>query len=107
MRPAIQRIRDRFQTVWEVSSLSIRIHLVNQGLGVAFVNSKLLQEHPVCKQFAIMKSVPYSDIERQVGIYYKVGKTLSTGAENFIAICKNYCCALFHFDLVFAIKNLT
>ena len=47
MRPAIQRIRDSFKSVWEVSSLSMRIHFVDQGLGAAFIDSKLLEEHPV------------------------------------------------------------
>src|SRR5690606_33190714 len=32
-RPTLPRLRDRFHSVWEVSSLSLRVHLVDQGLG--------------------------------------------------------------------------
>ena len=35
MRPSLQRLRDHFSTVWEVSSLSLRIHMVKEGMGVA------------------------------------------------------------------------
>lgn len=31
LRPSVQRLRDRFQSVWEVSSLSLRVHLVDQA----------------------------------------------------------------------------
>ena len=48
MRPSIQRLRDQFSTVWEVSSLSLRIHMVEQGMGVTFMDRKLLREHPTC-----------------------------------------------------------
>jgi DNA-binding transcriptional LysR family regulator len=89
-RPAIARIRDRFQSVWEVSSLSIRIHLVEQGLGVTFVNGKMLSDHPACRDFVAIDGVAYGDIERQVGIYYKAGKTLSSGADEFIKICTDF-----------------
>jgi LysR family transcriptional regulator, benzoate and cis,cis-muconate-responsive activator of ben and cat genes len=90
MRPAIQRIRDRFKSVWEISSLSMRIHLVNQGLGAAFIDSKLLEDHPVCRQFKIMQELPYGTIERQVGIYYKSGKTLNDSAKQFIELCLSF-----------------
>jgi DNA-binding transcriptional LysR family regulator len=89
-RPAIARIRDRFQSVWEVSSLEITIHLVEQGLGVAFVNGKMLSDHPACRDFVAINGVAYGDIERQVGLYYKAGKTLSSGAEEFIKICSDF-----------------
>ncbi len=88
MRPAIQRIRDRFKSVWEISSLSLRIHLVAQGLGVAFINNKLIEEDPICRQFTVLTGLPFGTIDRQVGIYYKAGKTLSNSAEQFVAMCR-------------------
>jgi len=90
MRPAIQRIRDRFKSVWEISSLSLRIHLVEQGLGVAFINHKLLAEDPVCQQFTTLKDLPFGRIDRQAGIYYKAGKTLSPSAQEFVALCREF-----------------
>ena len=90
MRPAINRLRDRFQSVWEISSLSLRIHLVDQGMGVAFIDGKLLNEHPVCRQFELIENLPYNNIERQVGVYCKAGKTLSPISERFIELCEEY-----------------
>lgn len=90
MRPAIQRIRDRFKSVWEVSSLSMRIYLVDQGLGAAFIDSKLLEEHPVCRQFEALEGFSFGSIERQVGLYYKKGKNLNGSCEAFIDLCKEF-----------------
>jgi DNA-binding transcriptional LysR family regulator len=90
LRPANQRIRDRFKSVWEVSSLSMRIHLVEQGLGLAFINSKLLRDHPQCQSFVAIEGVSYGSIERQVGLYYKAGKTLSPSAQRFIELCLEF-----------------
>jgi len=90
MRPSLVRLRDRFSSVWEVSSLSLRIHLVEQGMGVTFIDRKLLQEHPQCQGFTIMDDVSFGRIDRQVGLYFRAGKNLSDSGQNFISICQRY-----------------
>ncbi|OED38966.1 hypothetical protein AB833_17525 [Chromatiales bacterium (ex Bugula neritina AB1)] len=90
MRPAIQRIRDNFKSVWEVSSLRMRIHFVDLGLGAAFIDSKLLDDDPVCRQFVTLDGIPFGSIERDVGVYYKKGKKLSASSGAFIEICKQF-----------------
>jgi len=90
MRPSIQRIRDQFSTVWEVSSLSLRIHMVAEGMGVTFLDRKLLQEHPTCAMFQIMDDISFGRIEKQVGLYYRAGKAPSESASNFIALCERF-----------------
>ena len=90
MRPSIQRIRDQFSTVWEVSSLSLRVNMVAQGMGVTFIDRKLLQEHPLCHDFRIMDDVSFGRIDRQVGLYFRSGKNLSGSALQFITLCKRY-----------------
>jgi DNA-binding transcriptional LysR family regulator len=90
MRPSIQRLRDQFSTVWEVSSLSLRIHMVDQGMGVTFLDRKVLQEHSSCGTFQIMDDVSFGSIDKQVGLYYRAGKTLSDSARQFIALCQEY-----------------
>ncbi len=90
MRPSIQRLRDQFSTVWEVSSLSLRIHMVAQGMGVTFIDRKLLREHPSCADFRIMDDVSFGRIDKQVGLYYRAGKNLSESAMNFIALCERF-----------------
>ncbi len=90
MRPSIQRLRDQFSTVWEVSSLSLRIHMVAQGMGVTFIDGRLLREHPQCRDFTIMDDVSFGRIEKQVGLYYRSGKKLSGSARDFIALCEAF-----------------
>lgn len=90
MRPAIQRIRDHFATTWEISSLSLRIHLVDQGQGLAYLSSKLLQEHPICREFDVVDELSFGSIERQVGLYYREGRRLEEGAQRFIDQCSAF-----------------
>jgi DNA-binding transcriptional LysR family regulator len=90
MRPSFQRLRDQFSTVWEVSSLSLRMHMVEQGMGVTFVDRKLLQEHPACAGFHIIDDVSFGSIDKQVGIYYRAGRQVSDTARSFIRLCEEY-----------------
>ncbi|MFK8049932.1 MAG: LysR family transcriptional regulator [Halioglobus sp.] len=90
MRPALLRLRDQFSTVWEVNSLSLRIHMVEQGMGVTFIDRKMLVEHPQCREFKIMDDVSFGRIDRQVGLYFRAGKNLSDSASNFVSLCQRY-----------------
>lgn len=90
MRPSIQRLRDQFSTVWEVNSLSLRIHMVDQGMGVTFIDRKLLQEHPGCADFHIMDDLSFGTIAKQVGLYYRAGRHLTDSANNFISLCERF-----------------
>ncbi|NQX89689.1 MAG: LysR family transcriptional regulator [Halioglobus sp.] len=88
LRPSIQRLRDQFSTVWEVNSLSLRIHMVKQGMGVTFMDRKLLNEHPDCNKLRIMSDVSFGRIDKEVGIYHRAGKSLSHSAKSFIILCR-------------------
>lgn len=88
LRPSIQRIRDQFSTVWEVSSLSLRIHMVDEGMGVTFLDRKLLEEHPTCASFRIMDDVSFGTVDKEVGLYYRAGRSVSVSARDFIALCR-------------------
>lgn len=90
MRPSIQRLRDQFSTVWEVTSLRLRIHMVAQGMGVTFIDRKLLEEHPQCRAFDIMDDVSFGRIDKEVGLYYRAGRQPSAGAGSFIALCERF-----------------
>jgi len=90
MRPSIARLRDQFSSVWEVSSLSLRVYMVAQGMGVTFFDRKLLQEHPLCHDLEIMDDVSFGRIDRQVGLYFRSGKNLSSSARQFIALCERF-----------------
>jgi DNA-binding transcriptional LysR family regulator len=84
MRPSIQRLRDQF------SSLSLRIYMVAEGMGVTFIDRKLLEEHPSCANFRIMDDVSFGRIDKQVGIYYRARSSLSDSATDFIALCQRH-----------------
>jgi len=90
MRPSILRIRDQFSTVWEVNSLSLRIHMVAEGMGVTFIDRKLLKEHPACADFHIMDDVSFGSIAKEVGLYYRAGRHLSASARNFMGLCERF-----------------
>lgn len=90
MRPSIQRIRDQFSMVWEISSLSLRIHMVDEGMGVTFLDNKLLTEHPTCATFCILDDVSFGRIDKQVGLYFRAGRTPTDSARQFIGICESF-----------------
>lgn len=90
MRPSIARLRDQFSAVWEVSSLRLRIYMVDEGMGVTFVDGRMLHEHPTCRSFRIMSDIPFGQIDKQVGIYYRSGRALSDSAEKFIDLCQDH-----------------
>jgi len=88
MRPSIQRLRDRFSTVWEVTGLSLRIHMVAEGMGVTFLDGHLLREHPGCRDLHIMDDVSFGRIDKHVGLYHRANLALSSAAREFIALCE-------------------
>ena len=90
MRPSIMRLRDQFSTVWEVTSLSLRVHMVEQGMGVSFMDRKLLKVHPACADFQVMDDLSFGTIDKEVGLYYRAGKQLSDSARLFIGLCQEY-----------------
>jgi len=90
MRPSMQRIRDQFRTVWEVSSLRLRIHMVAQGMGVAFIDRRLLQEQPDCADFHVIDDLSFGTIEKEVGLYYRAGKQLTEAGQGFVTLCEAF-----------------
>ena len=90
LRPSIQRLRDQFSTVWEVSSLMLRVHMVSEGMGVAFIDGQLLSEHPPCQDFRIMDDLSFGRIDKQVGLYYRADTVLSDSARRFVALCQRF-----------------
>jgi len=89
LRPSIQRLRDQFSTVWEVNSLALRIHMVREGMGVTFIDRRLLDEHPDCAGFRVIDDVSFGTIDKQVGLYCRGDKSLSEGAARFVSLCES------------------
>lgn len=83
-RPGLERLRDAFASVWEVSHLELRLALIEAGMGVSFVPDTLLAE---LDHLVPIPNLNFGTIERTVGLYYQRHKPLSEGAKRFVAIC--------------------
>ena len=84
-RPGLERLRDLFASVWEVSHLDLRLALVEAGMGVTFVPDRLLVE---LAGFEKITGVDFATIDRSVGVYYRRHEPLSEGARRFLAVCE-------------------
>ena len=91
LRPSMDKMRYGFASVWEISSLGLRLQLIAQGFGVSYISDYLLQRDPLCEDFIRLDldGLPFGRIPRKVGLYYKKGHELSHAAIDFIGICKD------------------
>ncbi len=89
-RPTMAKLRDYFQSVWEISSLQLRLSMIDQGLGLGYVSELVLAEFPQYAHFVHLENRPFGTIKRQVGIYFRKGKALTKNEIEFIGICKDY-----------------
>ena len=87
LRPTFDKMRDNFGVIWEVNSLSLRLALVNQGLGMTYMDERILRNQTGLK---VLDMVPFSNIPLTYGLYYRRGKRLSAGAHQFIKICERF-----------------
>lgn len=87
MRPAIDKLRDNFGTIWEVSDLTLRISLVARGLGMTYLDQRMVAAAPQCNDFKALEFVSFAKIPLTFGLYHRKGKQLSMGANHFIEVC--------------------
>jgi len=90
MRPAIDKLRNHFGNIWEVSDMSLRIKLVARGLGMAYLDESLVALH---ENGGELRAVAFGLVSRmplQFGLFYPRGKALASGAVKFIETCKAF-----------------
>ena len=87
LRPTIDKLRDNFGTIWEVNDLSLRLDLLNNGLGMTYLDERLMARHP---ELSHLGPFPFSTIPLTYGVYYRRDKLLSAGAHQFIAVCEEF-----------------
>jgi len=90
VRPAIEKLRNEFGTIWEISNLSLRLNMVSKNIGMCYVDERVLQANAVCENFVQLEGLSFSDIDLTFGLYYRKRRTLSTGAKQFIDICQSF-----------------
>ena len=84
-RPGGQRLRNAFGSVWEVSHMELRLALAAEGKGVTFVSDLVSSVPP---ELVAIEGLPFSRIERQVGVYYLRHQPLSQAGARFLALCR-------------------
>jgi len=90
LRPAIDKLRDNFGTIWEVSDLALRINLVARGLGMTYLDRSLASANTQCVSFEALEFVSFAKIPLTFGIYHRRKKQLSMGASHFIEVCRHF-----------------
>ena len=84
-RPGGDRLRNAFASVWEVSHMDLRLALVAEGKGVTYVSDLVTHLPP---SLVPIEGLPFSSIERQVGVYYLRHQPLSQAGSRFLALCR-------------------
>ncbi len=90
MRPAMQKLRDSFGTIWEINDIDLRVSLVEQGLGMSYLDQKLVESDTRCNCFVPLDALDFARIPLQFGIFYRKGKPLSMGARRFVEVCEDF-----------------
>ena len=89
-RPGARRIRDHFNVIREVGSVSLRLHMVRAGLGVAYLSEEVIRGEPDADDLEVVQNLPFSSIKRTVGLYSRRDRQLSDGALSFITLCREW-----------------
>lgn len=83
-RPGGDRLRNAFASVWEVSHMELRLALVAEGKGATYVSDLVTPASGLVP----VEGLPFSSIERQVGVYYLKHQPLSQAGARFLALCR-------------------
>ena len=62
---------------------------MREGKGATYVTDRLLADPEFANQLLPVGGLPFSQIDREVGLYYKRDTPLSEGARRFVNICRN------------------
>ncbi len=90
VRPAIEKLRNEFGTIWEISNLSLRLNMAARHLGMCYVDERVLKASAVCADFVPLEGLPFSEVNLTFGLYFRKRRSLSTGARQFIDICRSF-----------------
>ena len=90
MRPAIDKLRNSFGTIWEINDLELRIKLVEQGLGMSYLDAKLTQQRHTKDHLTRLDSLTFASLPLTFGLFYRKKKQLSSGAKRFISLCEDF-----------------
>lgn len=89
-RPYQEKLRDRFRMIWQISSLNVRLNLIDRGLAVGYISTEVTRQLPHIQHFRPLHEFDFASIERQVGVFYRKDRHLSPVAQDFIEVCERY-----------------
>lgn len=84
-RPSGDRLRNAFASVWEVSHMDLRLALVAEGKGLTYLSDLVTNTPP---NLVPIEGLPFSSIDRQVGVYYLKHQPMSQAGARFVALCR-------------------
>lgn len=84
-RPSGDRLRNAFASVWEVTHMDLRLALVAEGKGVTYLSDLVTDIPP---NLVPIEGLPFSSIDRQVGVYYLKHQPMSQAGARFVALCR-------------------
>ncbi len=91
LRPTIDRLRDAFGTISEVSDNELRLSLVADGIGMSYLDQRLINAHPLAEKITPLgQPLDFARIPLTFGLFYRSGREISSGAEQFIELCKSF-----------------
>jgi DNA-binding transcriptional LysR family regulator len=89
-RPANDKLRDAFGTIWEISDMDLRIRLVSSGMGMSYLDQRLANNRPEMETLTTISDVAFATIPLTWGLFHRKKRILSTGARQFIELCKRF-----------------
>ena len=90
LRPSKVKIRDYFKAAWEVSTLSLQIELLEQGIGATYIPGTILEREKCAKNFVVLEKIPFHEVSKPYGIYHREGEELSQGAKAFLESLEDF-----------------
>ena len=90
MRPAIDKLRHVFGTIWEVNDMDLRIKLVAKGLAMSYLDARLVQQFQYRNELVSLDSLTFTQMPLTFGLFYRKRKQLSSGARKFIDLCRDF-----------------
>lgn len=90
LRPAIDKLRDSFGTIWEINDLALRTRLVLDGMGMSYLDRRYIDSRADLADLVEVSALPFCTFPLTFGIFHRKNKELSMAARRFIEICEGF-----------------
>ena len=90
LRPAIEKLRDSFGTIWEINDLALRAKLVMESRGMSYLDRRYIASRADLQDLEVLETLPFARFPLTFGLFYRKNKQLSMAARRFIEICSEF-----------------